>query len=374
MAYHHHPSPILVQGSLVVGQVFFGLGSVIAALGLPACNPFAFALYREIAAGLILLGASRLLSLISDFGTTSSTTSTSNLSSIAKDWKRFFLLGFVIFGNQAGVITGIKLAGPVMAAIWQPSQPIFTAAICMMLRWEPPNKRRIIGVCLAFLGCASMVLLSSKQQQSSSKEENNISSSRTATIQELVGHCLFFVNCLCTSLYIILSKEPLLRYPSLTVVAWSYNIAAVFMAVASWLVSLSPSAMNFFCPECDIWKIPSGAVFALIYFILFNSVGAYAILTWANQYATGTLVMGYTVLQPITAAIMTWVLLHVVGYPSCQMASSAPCLEAPGWSAALGMAGVFSGLALVIVSEHTKTDGKTYEGVAEQQLPELELT
>jgi hypothetical protein len=54
-----------------------------------------------------------------------------------------------MFGNQAGVIAGIKLAGPVTAAVWQPSQPILTAAICITLRWELPDRRRIAGVNLS---------------------------------------------------------------------------------------------------------------------------------------------------------------------------------------------------------------------------------
>ena len=44
-----------VQAALITAQICFGLGGVISALGLPACNPFAFALYREIAAGALLL-------------------------------------------------------------------------------------------------------------------------------------------------------------------------------------------------------------------------------------------------------------------------------------------------------------------------------
>lgn len=287
------PSATIVQASLVLGQTFFGLGSVIAALGLPACNPFAFALYREIAAGTILLGAS-IWQTNSSISTTASTAPSSPLH----DWQRFTLLGLCIFGNQAGVITGIKLAGAVAAAVWQPSQPITTAAICMALGREAPDRRRVAGVVLSFVGCAAMVVLSTNADAAATEDEKggdtfNGADAGERTTKELVGHFLFFVNCLCTSLYVILSKRPLLVYPPLMVAAWSYNIAAVFMGLTAFIMSLSPSAMLFLCPDCKtVWNIPSGAIFALLYFILFNSVGAYAILTWANQYATGTLVMG----------------------------------------------------------------------------------
>jgi hypothetical protein len=122
------PLFMMVQGALIFGQVLFGLGSVIAALGLPACNPFAFALYREIAAGSILLTWSWLNQGHRGTKKNESSSSSSSPSPVTAstlswtaDWQRFVLLGLTIFGNQAGMIAGIKLAGPITAAVWQPS-------------------------------------------------------------------------------------------------------------------------------------------------------------------------------------------------------------------------------------------------------------
>jgi drug/metabolite transporter (DMT)-like permease len=350
------PSPLLVQGSLVICQVLFGLGSVIAALGLPACNPFAFALYREIAAGFLLwLWSQSSKAATSDDDDNNNNNIGSSYSALSwtVHWKRFAWLGLAIFGNQAGVIVGIKLAGPVTAAVWQPSQPILTAAISMLLGWEPPDRRRIAGVFISFVGCATMVILSANNK----KGDNNQNGAR-GTVQLLVGNFLFFVNCLSTSLYVILSKQPLRLYPPLTVVAWSYNIAAVFMAVTAFA---SAPLLPLICPDCTgVWTIPPGAaVWALVYFVVFNSVAAYAILTWANQFATGTLVMGYSVLQPVTAAALTAVLLYMGIYPTCvgslgQQQQQQSCLDPPDASALFGMVGVLGGLGLVILTEPTK--------------------
>jgi drug/metabolite transporter (DMT)-like permease len=347
-------SAILVHLALMLGQVFFGMGSVIVALGLPACNPFAFALYREVAAGAILLALSSWQSS-SCANINNSVASAADLPSVKikrNDYTRFVLLGLAIFGNQAAYIAGIKLAGPVAAAVWQPSQPIMTAAIGMILGWEPPKKQRICGVLICFVACASMVLLSAKQNQNS---EHPLPASTH------IGYGLFFINCLCTSIYILLSKQPLRVYSPMAVTAWSYNIAAVFMALTAVLVSSSLHAMELICPDCkSTWSIPPGAWFALAYYILFASVGAYGLLTWANSQATGTLVISYTVLQPVTAAILTLVMLH--WYPSCEDRHHHPtdptngtttgaCLTPPGLPAILGTAGICAGLALVIRSE-----------------------
>lgn len=363
-----------VQAALITAQVCFGLGGVISALGLPACNPFAFALYREVAAGALLLLAARHSSSTNTttmFTFNSSGSNTKGALStpppMLREWKRFALLGLALFGNQAGVIAGIKLAGPVAAAVWQPSQPIITAAICMMLGWEATNVRRIGGVILSFVGCAAMVILSTKGDDSQANkgtgdsDDYDASSSSYRLMATLVGHVLFFFNCLCTSLYVLLSKKVLKVYRPIQVTAWSYNIAAIFMVILAYLSSLSDAAMTFLCPDCQgTWIIPTGAVWALAYAIVFNSVIAYGLITWANQFATGTLVIGYSVLQPVTAALLTLLLLGIGVFPNCSASGgdATRCLDPPGWGSVMGMVGVFSGLALVISTEPKKEDYK----------------
>lgn len=126
------PPTAQVHAALVLGQIFFGLGSVVAALGLPSCNPLAFALVREAIAGMLLLSADYWFHHRKQ-------RDSSCRSPVLRNPTRFILLGLVIYGNQAGGIVGIKLAGPVAAAVWQPSQPILTAAISISLGWEPFN-------------------------------------------------------------------------------------------------------------------------------------------------------------------------------------------------------------------------------------------
>jgi len=352
-----------VHSSLVLGQVFFGLGSVIAALGLPSCNPLAFALARESCAGVLLLGADQLVSrrraasIGEDGDRIIGTSSSTFFDPLRQHTVRFLLLGIMIFSNQAGNIAGIKLAGPVAAAVWQPSQPIITAAISMCMKSEPINWWRISGVALAFVGCAFMVILSGREPNG----ETGMS------MQFIVGNFLFFINCSGTSLYVILSKKVLAVYTSLSVTAWSYIIASIFMALTALLVSSSDLMMSFLCPDCaSAWNIPSGAFFALAYFILFNSVAGYGILTWANKYASGTLVIGYTVLQPVTAALTAVLLLGVGLYPRCSIDThngAVACLDPPGWGSVAGMVGVFAGLYLVIVTEPGDTSER-YGAVA----------
>lgn len=369
------PSEKTVHACLVLAQVFFGLGSVVGALGLPSMNPLAFALYREIAASIILLLGVALLRQESSAeaeGNEDTTKSSSKNIMPTGSRRRFVVLGACVFGNQAAFILGLKLAGPVAAAVWQPSQPILTAAICMLMGWELPNARRVTGVLVAFAGCAAMVVLSGKGGGDDTDE-----GATSSSMHALVGSFFFLINCLCTSLYIILSKTVLKIYSPLTVTAWSYTIAAAIMTVTCCLTSLSTRIMTLLCPEdcAGPWHLPPGAYFAMAYFVIFVSVLSYCMVTWANQHVTGTLVTAYSVLQPVTAAVLTIALLTMGVYPACvNVGDGSACLDPPGWGAALGMLGVFCGLFLIVSTEPRNRDNDSdakYEDVANEEAQEM---
>ena len=408
------------HGALSLANLFFGIGSVVGALGLPATHPLTFALAREWGAGFILLAVAIYLQQQqrkksndeddTDDAPTTTTRTTTTTTTTEEDekgrqrtkdyyhhahettaatsphdvwdyplwawrvhWKTFALIGFMVFGNQAGFIVGIKLAGPVTASIWQPSQPIFTAAICMAIGTEPWQSKRVMGIIIAFLGCIAMVVLKEHQLQSdpadadtddsagnddpnANSDNDNNEDHLVEAARYLLGNVLFFGNCLCTSLYVILSKRMLAVYPALLVTAWSYNFASLYMLLATLLSAAWPASQQLFCPECTAgqWHLDPAALPALLYYIVFASVGSYGLLTWANQYATGTLVMSFTVLQPVTAAFLTSVLLMTEQVANCATTTASTtqaCLEYPTVGTLCGSLGVIGGLLVIISTE-----------------------
>lgn len=112
-------------------QVIFGAGSVVGKLGVEKFNPLLFALIREGIAGPLLLA----MAVCHD----------GCLTPAGGDWTLIVAMGFCVFANQAFAILGIKLAGPVISSAWQCSQPIFTLTISLLLGWEPPTWRKVIG-------------------------------------------------------------------------------------------------------------------------------------------------------------------------------------------------------------------------------------
>jgi hypothetical protein len=53
--------------------------------------------------------------------------------------RRFLAAGFCLFGNQFGFIVGEKLSNAVIGSAWQPSQPIFSCTIAILIGWEKPT-------------------------------------------------------------------------------------------------------------------------------------------------------------------------------------------------------------------------------------------
>jgi len=358
------PTKHLVHIGLATAQILFGISAVVGTVGLPSFHPLTFALVRESSATIILLAAAHVTS--NYVGRTGGV-----LSGSLHDWKLFFVSGLGIFLSQAFYITGIKLSSAVAASVWQPSQPIITAAVCMIIGLEKFSCKRVMSILVAFLGCSIMVLggggASGEAIGGSGGDRNSFS--------KLMGQICFFINCCGSSLYVLASKRILAtgRYESVTVTAWSYFTASLLMAIFAILTSWSHGISTFLCSDCEgsIWKVPPSAIPALLWFIVMTSSCCYGLITWANKYATGTLVIGYTVLQPVSSAILIQLLVWFGMYESCGSSDESggrllktltslakPCLDEPDIFTAVGAIAVFAGLLGLIWTEPKAPKGK----------------
>jgi len=296
------PSALLVHSALITGQVLFGGGSVVGKLGVASFNPMMFALIREGVAGVLLLAWA-----------------------IYKDGFRrpkladtgvFLACGFFIFTNQACFIVGDKLAGAVIGSAWQPTQPVFTLLISMLVGWERFTLGKGAGILISLGGAVFMVVYGA---DFGSKDATSL----------LAGNALFFFNCMGTSMYVICAKVVLLRgYPASSVTAWSYLVGALLLFPVASGFSSSCDLVAFICPpeplteplscgalptSCDPWAVPSSAILPLAYWILGNSCVAYWLMTWANRHAQAGFVLAYCALQPLTSTLLSVVIISFVG-------------------------------------------------------------
>eukprot|EP00756_Hemistasia_phaeocysticola_P052131 Hpha_TRINITY_DN27333_c0_g1::TRINITY_DN27333_c0_g1_i1::g.535::m.535 len=307
------PSVLLVHAALIITQLSFGGGSVVGKFGVHGTNPIVFALIREGIAGPLLCIAATALH--------------AERPALC-DIPRLLACGVCVFGNQLCFIVGVKLADSITGSVWQPSQPIFTCALAVLLGYEHAQWRTLLGLLFAISGAVFMVLYGAETEGGT---------------YQIFGHLLFFFNCLGTSGYVVFSKpffshvptqgkrctsiaerKPGSRmYKPLSVTGWCYIVGSVLMFITTLVFNAGQDLLHFVChdkdsaveQECvdDPWRVPGSMWWCLAYWILGNSITAYGAMTWANKYAQASTVSAYTVLQPVTSAVISYIVVAVKG-------------------------------------------------------------
>jgi len=163
---------------------------------------------------------------------------------------------------------------------------VITTALTIILRMEPWSVLKIFGIISAAAGAVVMAGF----------KDFSLDNSKTVGMLLLVG------NTSLMSIYYILQKPVLKKYPAITVCGWAYMIGSIEMGLASLYYINVPSA----------YSIAKQALPALFYAIFLSSIVGYCACTWANQHAPASLVATYNCLQPLTAAVLSYLFLQEV--------------------------------------------------------------
>lgn len=272
-------------------------------------SPLLFALIRETCAAPVLFAMLVCARRARDADDAASTAESDTTSGSAERPSRRALLrllpGVFIFLDQLCSLTGNMLAGPISASAWQPSQVVFTALISIGAGMERPTTGKAAGVVLTVTGALCLVLLGGSGDDSS------------ASPNRALGQAFLFCNCLASSLEVVtwrmLLRDATSPLAHLAVMAESYMVAAVLMAVACLSVSCSSGAVRFFCPRCngDPWHLPASALWAVAYSVVVQTLLGYCAQAWALRYAESSTAAVYSTTQPIVAAVVTCVMLGV---------------------------------------------------------------
>lgn len=117
--------------------------------------------------------------------------------------------------------------------------------------------------------------------------------------------------------------------------------------------------MAFLCSDCDNgWEVPSGSIFALVYWIFGSSVIAYGLLVWGSKYAQASVSLAFGATQPVTAAILSEILIASNVRQKCHEKNDYyNCLYGASWND-LGSIGIIIGLFFVIYSDHKQNQSK----------------
>jgi drug/metabolite transporter (DMT)-like permease len=182
--------------------------------------------------------------------------------------------------------------------------PVFTFAIAALVRQERFSLRRGLGTLVALAGVATLFYGKGAELRS----------------EYLTGNLLMVTNALCYAAYIVAAKPLLQRYPPLVVITWIFLLSA-------WLVPIYGIGQDWTPADTT-----QEALLSLGYVLIFPTVLAYLLHTFALTHVASTTTAIYIYLQPVIATLAG---IWILG-------------EEPGLHVFVAALGIFGGLALVL--------------------------
>ena len=255
-----------VVGVLLLVQLFFGLHYVAAKSLLRWIDPAAWALVRVAGAALLL----QLLALRRP-----------SRRPGRREWGR--LAVFALFGvvlNQVLFIEGLSRTTPAHSALIMTMIPLLTILFAVLLGKERPTAARAAGLVLALAGV--WILLHADRFRVAG--------------DLLVGDLLTLTNATSYSLFLVISREYLVRNDPLVATARVFTLGA-FGVAAYGLLPLSRVE-----PASLPWQAWSLAAFIIV----FPTVGAYWLNYWALSRVASSMVALFIYLQPVIATASQW--------------------------------------------------------------------
>jgi drug/metabolite transporter (DMT)-like permease len=272
MTLHDHPARerAVVVAALLAVQLFFGLHYLAAKLVLEEIPPRAWAAIRISAAALILLAIARLAGR--------------RLPTARADLRRlavYALFGVVI--NQLCFVEGLKRTTPTHSALINTSIPVFALVFAVLAGRERISGRKLLAVAVALAGVLLVIWPFGRTAFSS---------------QTLAGDLLTLVNSISFSLFLVISRDLLVRTDPLAATAVLMGFGALGILAVAW-----PALLAF-----DPAPVSAGTWGLAAFVIVFATVLTYVLNYWALARVPSSVVALFIYVQPVIAATLSAVL------------------------------------------------------------------
>ncbi len=251
------------HGALIAVQLFFGTWPIfgkIALRALPSTGLVALRIVGASVAFVFLCRAARVslrLNRRSDYARLA----------------LYSLLGVVV--NQFLFTKGLVLSTAINATILGTTIPVSTLLVSLLLGYERPAPRILLGMAVAACGVVYLV------------DPASADFSRA----KLIGNLFLILNTLAYGAYIAISQDLIRRYGALPVITWVFLFGCVAaLPVGGYNLAQTPLG-NI---DAHIWL-------TLAYIILVPTVGAYYLNAWALGRVAPSTVAIYIYLQPLIA-------------------------------------------------------------------------
>lgn len=224
----------------------------------------------------------------------------------------FFAALFSIVFNQCCYTIGLSITAPTNASIMTTTMPIITMIMSALVLREPITSKKVVGIAAGVSGALILILSSTK-------------SGRGPAEGNLLGDLLCIGAQFSFAIYLTVFKHLIQRYNSITCMKWMITFAT--------MVILPFSFNHVVSIHYD--RIAMLTFFESGFVVFFGTFVAYILMMQAQKNLRPTVVSIYNYLQPTVAC----------------MVSVAAGLGVFGWSQALAVVLVFTGVYLVAISK-----------------------
>lgn len=248
--------------ALIAVQIMFGSWPIFGKIALRALSTAGLVAFRVGGAALAFLIIQRTAGRVA-------ITRRSDYARLAL----YSLLGVVF--NQLLFVKGLALTTVINATLLSTTIPVFALLVSIALGFDRITFKKLIGITLA---AAGVIYLVDPMRADFSG-------------QTTLGNLLIIANSFSYAAYIAISKDLLKRYGALTVITWIF----IFGSIATIPFGI------YYTDSATLANAGSRIWLAVLYIIIFPTVGAYYLNAWALARVAPSTVAVYIYLQPLIA-------------------------------------------------------------------------